>query len=50
MQRRAGCADAKGQIARAKAVERLRLEMIAQREKGRLALERPAVVGGKDEG
>ena len=50
MQDRAGGADAHRQVAGTEAVERLSFEMIAQGEKGRLALEGPAVVGGKDEG
>ena len=50
MQDCAGSADAHRQVAGAEAVERLSFEMIAQGEEGRLALEGPAVVRGKDEG
>ncbi len=44
MKRRARRADAHAQCARAKAIQRLRLEMVAQREERRFALERPAVM------
>ena len=44
MQRRARRADAHAQRARAKAIQRLRLEMVAQREERRFALKRPAVM------
>ena len=44
MEGRPSRADTDAQLARAKAVERLRFEMVAQREEGCLALERPAVM------